>query len=152
MILRRYLLACVDVGLSHVPFPLGLKNGTEVEMSRDNAVWVQRYLVRTAARATVFGTRVRRFLSEPEREPADPDSMFSLPWKTPPKFAILPEVSEGLPLTADDQFFGSRTVLIPLCTRMVRTGASMDVSMPVSSLCLDPSEHGLVGRCRTCAK
>ena len=46
-------------------------------MSGEDAVWVQRYLVRTAARAAAFGARLRRFLSEPEREPADPDDMFS---------------------------------------------------------------------------
>ena len=83
---------------------------------------VQRFLVTTAARATVFGARVRRFLSEPEREPADLDNMFSNALNMVRRQAI-PPVEKATKVR--DPARG-----IPLCTRMVRIGAFMDVSMP----------------------
>ena len=96
-------------------------------------------------------------------EPADPDNMFSSALSMVRRQVIPPvekatKVRDPARGVKGPPNYCRRPVLrinnssIPLCTRMVRKGASMDASMPVLESVSRPSEHGLVGRCRTCAK
>ena len=105
-------------------------------MSREDAVWVQRYLVRTATRATSFGAFLRRFLSEPAREPADPDNMFSNALNMVRR-QVIPPVEKPTkvrtPWTTDVLFSVSATVLIPLFARTPRSMALLDAAGPVPS-------------------